>query len=140
MAFTRQEFEEKQERFMRHHKKRIYISGPMSGIPEFNFPAFFEAQKLLEAKGWEVFNPAEKDAEGTVPDDPAFASGDAPMLMANGFDFQGAFRWDLNHVLNANAIYMLKGWEHSPGARAEWETAVVMQLKYGKDKYEIIYE
>ena len=38
---------------------RIYISGPMTGIPNFNRPAFKDAQLILEAMGHEVFNPGE---------------------------------------------------------------------------------
>lgn len=36
----------------------IYISGPMTGLPAFNYPAFFEAARELEAAGHEPLNPA----------------------------------------------------------------------------------
>lgn len=109
----------------------------MSGYPDFNFPAFFAAQKLLEAQGWKVFNPAQKDQEATL-DAAAVKTGDAREAIAKGFDFREAFSWDADKVINGDAIYLLKGWEQSPGARAEHSIAVVMQKHY--PEYEIHYE
>ena len=43
----------------------IYISGPMTGLPELNFPAFHRAEALLRAEGWQTVNPA------TLNPDPA---------------------------------------------------------------------
>ena len=40
---------------------KIYIAGPMTGIKDFNFPAFFEAEKQLNKLGHEVYNPAHND-------------------------------------------------------------------------------
>lgn len=42
--------------------KRIYIAGPMSGLPEFNYPAFNRAAAVLRAQGHHVENPAENPA------------------------------------------------------------------------------
>ncbi len=42
---------------------KIYISGPMSGRPYYNFPHFDLAAKLLREDGFEVVNPAEEDGE-----------------------------------------------------------------------------
>lgn len=43
--------------------KRIYISGPMSGMPEHNFPAFNAEAARLRALGYDVVNPAELNPE-----------------------------------------------------------------------------
>ena len=43
--------------------KKVYLAGKMSGIPEFNFPAFFRYAKQLEDAGFEVFNPAQNDLD-----------------------------------------------------------------------------
>ena len=44
---------------------RIYISGPMTGIPNFNRSAFKEAEIVLTAMGHEVFNPGNNPPDGT---------------------------------------------------------------------------
>ena len=37
----------------------LYLSGPMSGIPDFNAAAFFRATDMLREKGYTVINPHE---------------------------------------------------------------------------------
>lgn len=117
--------------------KAIYIAGPMSGYPEFNFPAFFAAQKMFEDKGYKVWNPAAKDSEAAVQADASFSTGDAEKLVANGWDYRDAYLWDCKKIIYGDAIYMLKGWENSPGARGEW--AVAQFVKKQNPEYEIIY-
>lgn len=116
--------------------KQIYIAGPMSGYPEFNFPAFFTAQYTLEKLGWKVWNPAAKDSEKEV--DKKHPTGNAAEAIADGFDFRAAFDWDCNKVIYGDAIYMLRGWEQSPGARAEHAVAQVIQKNY--PNFQIMYE
>lgn len=115
---------------------KIYIAGPMSGYPEFNFPAFYEAEDFWTECGYEVFNPARKDEESQL-DPEAFKTGDHIKVQEKGFDFKSAYMWDLEHVVKADAIYMLKGWQYSPGAVGEH--AVAVALKKHNPDYEIIY-
>lgn len=117
---------------------KIYIAGPMSGYKEFNFPAFFAAEEKFKAKGWEVFNPANKSNEKAVVAHSSFGEGDDVKLIASGWSFRDAFKWDTDKVIDADAIYMLKGWEASPGARGEHGVAIAMKSKH--PEYEIMYE
>lgn len=116
---------------------KIYIAGPMSGYPEFNFPAFYAAEDKLRREGWGVvFNPANKEQEKEI-DKEAFAVGDAKKANAAGFDFRECYLWDVSKVIEADAIYMLPGWEYSPGACGEHAVAVAMKRHY--PEYQIIY-
>src|SRR3990167_1487601 len=108
----------------------------MSGYPEFNFPAFFAAEEKLQAEGWDASNPAKKDLEKTL-DPKSLKTGNAELAIKKGFDFREAFTWDVNRVIKGDAIYMLRGWEFSPGASAEHAVAVAMKRHY--PEYRIIY-
>lgn len=117
-------------------QKEAYVAGPMSGLPEFNFPAFFAAQHELERRGWKVWNPADKDGEDeAVTGTP---NGDAAAAIAKGFDFRKAFLWDCEKIIYGDAILMLKNWERSPGARAEH--AVAQFVKTHNPAFEFMYQ
>lgn len=45
---------------------KLYIAGPMTGLPDLDFPAFHEAAAKLRAQGHEVINPAEINADPTM--------------------------------------------------------------------------
>lgn len=89
--------------------KRIYIAGLMTGLPEFNFPAFNEAAAKLRAMGYEVENPAENP-------EPSCGSWLAYMRMA------------VRQVSRVDALVLLPGWEKSRGARVEFNLAVGLGL------------
>ena len=40
-------------------KKKVYISSKMTGLPDFNFPAFDKKAEELRSMGFNVLNPAE---------------------------------------------------------------------------------
>ncbi len=99
--------------------KNIYIAGPMRGHPRYNFDAFLAAEERLKAKGWNVLSPARMDLNlGFNPDT------DTPSEA-----FMADARWrDVKAILReADAIYMLKGWEKSVGAQAELALAKWLQ-------------
>lgn len=41
----------------------LYVAGPMTGIPEFNYPAFEDARRQLEAAGFTVLCPTDNDPD-----------------------------------------------------------------------------
>lgn len=45
-------------------KKRVYISGPMSGMENLNFPAFNGAESVLKSAGYTTLNPATHILQG----------------------------------------------------------------------------
>jgi hypothetical protein len=111
---------------------KIYVAGPMRGIPEFNFPAFHAATADLRRKGHEVFNPAERDIAHHGADiSKGNATGCAALAAAtHGFNLREALKDDLEYIcLHADAIALLPGWENSKGARAELHTAMALDLK-----------
>lgn len=89
--------------------KKIYISGPMTGIADFNFPSFNKAASELRAKGHTVINPAEKQDEGN-PD-------------MTWYDYM---RQDIRMMMDCDTIFMLPGWSCSKGAKIEWSLAVAL--------------
>ena len=92
-------------------KPKLYISGPMTGIQDFNFPAFFAAEEELK-KSYYVFNPANNPE------------------MENYTDY---LRKDIEYLIQCQVIYMLKGWKKSVGASLEHRIAKVLG-------FEIIYQ
>lgn len=91
---------------------KVYLAGPMRGIPEFNFPAFHAAATDLRARGHEVWSPAERDiAEGFDP------KNDEARPLAY------YMRHDLPAVCESDAVVVLDGWPLSTGARLEVHVA-----------------
>ncbi len=111
---------------------KIYVAGPMTGIPYFNYPAFHAAAARLRDEGHDVFNPAERDMERHGTDISAGnAAGCVAMAAAeHGFDRRVALHEDLTFICReADAIALLPGWERSSGARAEHATALALGLE-----------
>ncbi len=105
--------------------KRIYIAGPMKGIPLFNFPAFdgAEAWITLEWEGWQAVNPAQIDRDygfdpTSLPED-----HDWNVIPPSAGTREEIIRRDIEAVLSCDAIFMLPGWEKSAGAKAELHLA-----------------
>ncbi len=111
---------------------KVYVAGPMRGVPEFNFPAFHAAAASLRAEGHDVFNPAERDIAHHGKDiSKGNATGDEAQAAAeHGFNLREALKDDLVFIcLEADAIALLPGWENSKGARAELHTAIALGLE-----------
>lgn len=88
----------------------VYVSGPMTDIDEYNFPAFREATAELRKRGFEVISPHELDeAEGTLPEP----------TEPYGPEYLNYLERDIQHVVKAAAIVALPGWNKSRGAKFE---------------------
>jgi Domain of unknown function (DUF5664)/Domain of unknown function (DUF4406) len=111
-------------------KKKIYIAGPMRGIKEFNFPAFYAAEEKLRALGYETFNPARRDEEKYGSGVRNSAKGLLSDIASTGLNLREALGADTAWISKeADAIYMLPGWEYSKGARAENALANALGLE-----------
>jgi hypothetical protein len=82
---------------------RVYLSGPMTGLPDLNFPAFQAAAARLRAEGLQVVNPAE--------------------IGAAGMSWEACMRADIKALCDCDAIVLLPGWEASKGAHLELHLA-----------------
>lgn len=88
--------------------KKLYLAGPMTGYPEFNFPAFHAEAKRLRGLGFEVINPAELNGVGVA--------------------WVDCMRNDIRHLMSCQAVALLEGWAHSRGARLEAHIATELQM------------
>jgi nucleoside 2-deoxyribosyltransferase len=87
----------------------LYIAGPMTGHPDLNFPAFFEAEARLFAAGFTVLNPALNQVEGTQ-------------------SWLAYMRLSLHQIADCDGIATLPGWQNSKGASIEVGLALSLGL------------
>ena len=98
--------------------KKIFISGPMTGLPDFNFPRFNLAAKQLADAGIDCVNPVDvckKYKKETVLSDPV--------------KFQEMVNEQQRLERECDAILLLDGWEKSKGVRLELKTALELGMK-----------
>jgi len=108
---------------------RIYLAGPMTGLPHFNFPAFDDGALALRTLGHEVCNPAEHDREMHGDRIEASKTGNPDDARRVGFSLREALAYDLDWIArNADAVGVLPGWESSKGANAEVALAHALGL------------
>ena len=88
---------------------KVYIASKMSGLKDFNYPAFHRTAAHLRRLGFEVENPAEN------PDPPCGS-------------WNGYLKTALRQLLTCDALVLLPGWETSRGANLERETALKVGL------------
>ena len=96
---------------------RIYISGAMAKRPDTYKEEFAKAEKEITEKGYTVINPA---------------------WLPKGLDKNRYMPICMAMVDAADAIYMMKGWEDSKGARlekayAEYQDKLVLYEERSED-------
>ncbi len=84
---------------------RLYIAGPMTGLPDFNYPSFFKAAERLRETGHDPINPARSEGR----------EGCATWLHY--------LRASLRDIANCDGVATLPGWQASRGAVVEVELA-----------------
>lgn len=85
--------------------KTIYISGPMTGLPDYNFPAFNAEAARLRGLGYDVINPAEINPVG------------------ENNTWHECMRKDIRALMDCDTIAMMPGWINSSGAHLEMNIA-----------------
>lgn len=88
---------------------RVYLAGPMSGLPHSNYPAFNAMAARLRALGHHVENPA----ENPVP----------PCK-----SWRGYMRMAIAQLVTCDAVALLPGWKASKGAKIEARLAADLHL------------
>lgn len=87
------------------NKQKIYISGRIAHMDiDERRRAFWTAADYWKLKGYEVFNPFENG----LPEEA---------------DWHDHMRRDIHALTACDIIYMLRGWEHSKGAKLEFDVA-----------------
>jgi hypothetical protein len=89
--------------------RRYYIAGPMTGLPEYNYPAFKEAATRLRRRGMDVCSPHE------IWDEDDEHRNERP--------WHEYIREGITLLLSCTDIVMLPDWPRSQGAILEWEIA-----------------
>lgn len=93
---------------------KLYIAGPMTGLPDYNLPAFAAVEAELVECGYEVLNPGRHGADDV-------ANG---QVRGRGY----YMRLGLSDVLRADGVAVLPGWERSRGAICEVQVARELDL------------
>jgi hypothetical protein len=82
-------------------KYDFYLSGPMTGYPNYNFEAFNNAAAVLRHQGFKIYNPAESfDGAQDLP-------------------WTTYLEHDYNAILQCSSIMVLEGWETGLGSVLE---------------------
>jgi hypothetical protein len=79
---------------------KLYLSGPMTGLPEFNYPAFHAAKRELQAFGYDVCSPAD-------------------LPLRDDWEWIDYILIDVDSVFASEGIATLDGCDTSKGARIE---------------------
>lgn len=106
---------------------KVYVAGPMTGLPELNYPAFTAAANALGAVGYDVLNPADIDQIHK-------RSQEADGVMCGACSARKTHTWQwymrqaIPMVCQADGLAVLPHWENSKGARFEVNLAETLEM------------
>jgi hypothetical protein len=107
-----------------------YLAGPMSGIPQYNIPAFDAAAAALRAQGADIVSPAELD-------DPEIRA--ASLASPDGLTAVAGKTWgdflarDVKLIADqVDGILLMPGWIYSKGARLEAFVGLTTGKRFAK--------
>jgi hypothetical protein len=92
---------------------KIYIAGPITGLSKEDYTLYFKrAEAIIRDLGFEPVNPVELCAH----------------MPEKTTDIREYYLEGIKHLMQCDAIHLLKGWEHSRGARIERMIAAELGL------------
>lgn len=89
---------------------RLYIAGPMTGIKDFNYPAFRHATVMLDRNDYDIEDPS----TNSLPE---------------GSKWEAYMRVTIPQMLSCDGVALLEGWENSRGARLEVFIAAALGIR-----------
>lgn len=104
-------------------QKLVYISGKMGEkvLSDATVKKFEVAQNKLVSEGWAVINPASQVFQRDAQKHVKIEEKKWQHLDFGEFDwYSWLLLWDMHSLALCDAIYMLKDWQDSPGATAEY--------------------
>ncbi len=93
---------------------KVYLAGPMSGYPMYNFPMFDSYRNYLLLRGYEVISPADLDRA---------AGWDPEKHPANPPDARDCAKRDVEAICKCDAIFVMPGYKDSRGCTMELAVA-----------------
>lgn len=110
---------------------RVYIAGPMTGVPLLNFPLFDYTAAQWRDAGYDVVNPADitRVYWRTHYREEFNPEGTDPRTLAGGDIYREFLRNDLAAISTCDAIALLPGWEKSAGVAKELAAARLLELE-----------
>jgi hypothetical protein len=108
--------------------ERTYLSGPMTGYPEYNYPLFRTVSANLRRRGWTIESPHENPKPTQRDLDRCYCP--PASAKEKGCECKDDRMWHYymvkcrEQVERCDSIILMPGWPESKGARQELEWAL----------------
>lgn len=112
---------------LKQTNSRVYISGPISGYPDLNAPAFEQAEQLLKDNNLVPVNPLK------IID---FSKINPPLTPEQEWVY--AMKADIKEMIGCGALIMLDKWDKSKGAVWEFLNAKTLKIPVFTHNFELI--